>query len=404
MFFGRGSPQSISLDRLGSLINASFEKKLGSFGEHAARITESMLQSKNQFLDACDRFETLDVEPYTEDIYSPNIHLIKTQKTIYAKALKRVAEGISQEGSGVLNTYERYLAILSNAEGALQEILRMNASYKQVVYCYSNHLREFKKSFSDLERHVQLLKRELDRRSGDFSEYKSLEAVASKINAQSSELAMLESSLEAASGPQGREGAAAAHSSEEEISKKISAKRLESVALDRTASDLTAKISLLTLPLERAARKFDHLSVSRKRLRDFIMDPIGAIKDETSYAEFVALVKELKSFSEAGKIDIKNRDDLNAEITSLLDSDIYYLISSLRSMHASKSGISDEIMLLERTLKEVEESRGSERKAAQEAEEIRESIKRVSASRDAAKSQAEMEFMQYYGIRVSIIP
>ncbi|MHB1830692.1 MAG: hypothetical protein ACYCO0_04845 [Candidatus Micrarchaeaceae archaeon] len=403
MFFGRGAPQSINLDGLGSLINSSFEKKLGSFGERSGRITDSMLQAKSQFIDACDKFETLDAEPYTEDIYSPNIHLIKTQKVIYAKALKRIAEGISQEGGNARNTYERYLAILSNAEAALQGILKMNASYKQMVYCYSNHLRDFKKSFSELERHVQLLKSELDRRSGDFSDYKSLEAVASKINVQSDELLILGSGLSAANEPQDRKGDAIADDSEEEISKNISAKRLEMVDLDRSASNLTAKISLLTLPLERAARKFDHLSVNRKKLRDFIMDPINTIKDEGSYAEFVALVKELKGFAGAGKIDVKNKEDLNAEITSLIDSDIYYLISSLRSMQGKKSGISDEVRLLERTLKEVEESRGSVRKAVHEAEEIRESIKKVSASRDMAKSQAERELMQYYGIRISII-
>ncbi len=75
----------------------------------------------------------------------------------------------------------------------------------------------------------------------------------------------------------------------------------------RKPTDSPTRISLLTTPLERQARKMDHISLGKRRLYPMMADPVGEMKSEAEYQEFKALVKKLKEDVEKESVDAKNR-------------------------------------------------------------------------------------------------
>ena len=98
-----------------------------------------------------------------------NKNFIKSQKGVYAKALKRLMQGLALEPEIRTNSYDTARSVAGKAEEARKEILQANATFRLVVQCYSNYLGDFKKTFSSFEKSLAQLNAELDRKSAEAS-------------------------------------------------------------------------------------------------------------------------------------------------------------------------------------------------------------------------------------------
>jgi len=403
MFFGRRKPEEVSVDRLGQLLDLQFEKKLGQLKSKSRSIAGDLDQAVLRFSDACARFEELDAEPYTEDLYFANISSIKKQKSQYAKGLRHILSRTSFGTDDATNSYEKYRHVLSDLEGMIKRVLEANANFKTVLYCYSNHLGEFKSLFSEIERLAKALRSELDNRSRDFSEYNAVRERILRLNRYAEEWEAINKSIEMLRNDAKPDNESALGKDETDISREIGDKRAELTRLNKERSSLHSRINSLTIPLERASKKLDHLSVSKKQLRAFVENPINTINNESEYSEFRALVQELNEKIHAGSVDVKNSDKVSETASMLLRSDLYSMINSFKSGQQKELEIGREIDALERSLSEIKKGRTASERDAQDMASMEEKARELEKNRENEKSTIETLFLDHYGVLVSII-
>lgn len=404
MFFGRSEPEKVSPEGLEELLSALFEKKIGQFEPRARRILENMGYAREEFIKACDGLEKLEAEPYTEDLYFASVSSIKGQKVLYTKAIRRIASEMKLDAGEGATSYARYQSALASIENAIGEMLKTNASFRTVVYSYSNHFAPFKRAFAGIERNRDELRRELGSRSREAGEYAELKEEIYKFITGIEELKTLVQSIAFLEGSAGRKGEAGAEDEEGSLLKNLEAKRKEFSEIAADAARLSEKISLLTAPLERPARKQDHLSLNNKvALSSFIYDPINKINGESQYGEFVSLLGEMKENIEKGAIDTKNREGVLESVSALLNSDIYSTIKSFNSLQEKKAVVGEEIRMLERTDNELKKGRDSAEKLARDINSMREEAEAVRKTIGLGKASIEKLFLEYYRKHVTIL-
>ncbi len=403
MFWGRNSkPEEIKIEELPHLLNSLFEKKLGNFGAEAQRIAKEIRRAHAEFEKACNELEIIDAEPYVQNIYFENLSSIKSQKAPYARTLKKIIMTVEFERRSASNTYGHYRQFLSGLDAMRGEVLKANATFKLILYCYAGHMGNFRKSFADLEKYMEMMRRELESRSKEASEFSSLSDWISRLNMQLEErqatresVEMLKQSLQAANG-------GALEKEESELAGRIGSTKGELAAADAGIKKLSGQISLLTTNLERPARKMDHLSMSKRQLHQFMADPIGTITDREEFGKVVAMVKELREDVEKGSVDTKNKEGTLEAISLLLDSDLYGMISSLRLLQQKRLDSEYEIRDMEITLNSLEKRRGSSEKAAQEVGAMEKRIEDTGGSVASSKKMIEKLFLEYYRRPLSI--
>ena len=402
LFGGKAKAETVEPGELRGLLNSLFERKLGAFGAKVGTTTRELRSEGQQFVDACERFKLLDAEPYTADIYAPNVGFIRSQKGLYADVLKRLAKNLVAEPVKSDNAYEECRGAVSHTDKVTSEILKTNAQFRLVVHCYSNHLREFKRSFSSIERLVGLLKAELERKSGEFAEYRAVSESISRFESCGMELeetdraiGELRKGLEPAAG-------AALDAGQRELTGKLAERRAELARMGGEASELQNRINLLAAPLERPSRKFDHLSARKRQLHHFIEDPIGTIRDEAEYGEFRALLQQLAEAVRSGAIDVKNREEVGRAASALLGSDLLSMASSFRSAQRETYGLNDEIRGLEGALSSLKEGKTASESAAHRIEALETRVRDIGRKREAEKDAIERLFLEGYGKRISV--
>ena len=381
---------------LGAKLNALFNTKLASLETKESRLVNALRSTKERFCDACDIFHALDAEPDTEDIWNPNINTIKSQKRVYAMTLRKVVEGMQLEADAAPNIYEKYASILKNARSTNTEMLKTNARYRNVIHCYSNHLRNFKKCAAELEGLTGAMERELANRSKELGEYNEIKGHIAVLSAHETNLQMFEdrNNLLKYERPVGMK--------EHEIEIELKVKKAEQESIGAQALALYMRMRELVTPLERASKKFDHVSAGKKSLYRYMSDPVAAIADRTEYAEFAEMVKRLRESIGTGKIDVKNKEAAETSANYLLDSDMYDMIEAYRAMKSAKSALDKEAARLETELKYMMSSKASAERAAQDAGRLQENMKETEHSIEATKATVERLVASYYGKSLSI--
>ena len=403
MLFGKSKLEEVRPDGLCLLLNSLFEKKLGNFPDRADGIGRQMLKSSAEFSEACDRLEKLDAEPYVENIYFKTVGSIKSQKYPYVKALRDIIAENSLETGEAPNSYEQYTDLLARAEKMTGEVLKANAEFKLILYCYGNYMGTFRKSFSDIERCRESLRREIGSRSKEHSEFSSVNSWVSRLAAQREEQATMGRSMDLAKESLGVINKKVLEKDEAVLVKKLEGIRFELSVVDTEAERLSARISLLTAPLERQARKMDHGSLGKGRLHPMMADPMGEIKSEGEYLEFKTLVKKLREDVEKESIDAKNKAGTLESISALINSDLYGMVQSLKSLRQKKFEMENEARIVEGVLGDVKEGKGSSEKTVRDIASMEEKLKGTGVSISAAKQMIEKLFLEYYRKPISII-
>jgi chromosome segregation ATPase len=403
MFFGKDEPAKIKVEELRKLLNSSFNGKLGSFEAKVSGIIKGMPKIQTQFTNACEEFELLSAEPDTEGFYGVSINSVKAQKNSYARALKRIISDLKLDTVGAENIYDEYQTILSNIAKTANDILKANSSFKQVVYCYANHLGNFKRSYSDIEGRMSLLKNEIGKRTREFSEYAELNKHVSKLNFLNEELVALNEGMGVISRRFDNASDITIKKSEADIRENLANKRAELSRAAAESLELSNKINALTLSLERASKKFDHLSASKRELHNFVTNPINTIRNEADLNDFVRLLQELRGLVDIGKIDVKNKTEVNAKISELINSDIYQMIKALDATTDKKNEINSEIRMLENVLSDIKDAKSSSDKSLEEVTKMKSDAEEITKKISEEKEIIAKQFLQYYGKRISIV-
>lgn len=403
MFFGRKpEPEKVDAANLIPLLNRMFDKKLGNLEHRASGITKELESMKAEFSRVCGEFEKLDAPPYTEDLWNPNINSIKSQKAAYASALRNVISKLSLEAGDAQNAYSRYKSILLNVEEATGSILHYNSNFKLILYCYSNHLRGFKKTFSDIERLRDALKSELDSRAGYFNIYNSIAEQISRLDIFTEEAEAAERGIAAIESSLNSTDDGEIEKSEKDAEQKVQQKMSELSSVNKKLSELQNRVNLLVTPLDRASKKFDHLSPRKKRLSNFIADPMAAIQNEPEYNEFVDLLNELKSSVESGKVEVKNKPEIISAISRLVESNIYVSMQSLEPVRMQKYDLEKEVRELERIRDAIKAAKEGKAKSLQKIESLKADVKRIASSKEQLKASIEKSFSDNYSKQISI--
>lgn len=403
MFFGKREPKKVSQDMLDGLLAESFERKIGQLAPKAERIARELERSRLEFIEACERLEELQAEPYTEDLYFANVASIKSQKVAYSRVIKRIADEMDLSAGAGETSYERYRKVLANVDHATAEMLKANASFRTVMYSYSNHMGAFKRSFAGMERSREELRREINARSREADEYTKAKEGIANLRLHSRELETLRESVDALKDDLGNAGKKELESDEKRIQKDLEGKVAELRGIESQVSRTAERISLFTAPLGRTARKQDHLSLKKVRLSSFIEDPIGRIDSDEEYAEFISSVREMRENVEKGLIDSKNKESLLDSISLLLESDLYNVIKSLKDTKARKAAVEDEIRTLERTLNDLRKGRDGIERAAKDVTAMEEREEAEERAIGSAKALVEGLFLEHYRRPISIV-
>ncbi len=399
MLFGKPKPSEVGLDESERLLEELFAKKLGAWTPRMERFKGELAQVQENFVKACERFDELRAEPYMENLFWMDPESVKRHKVSYSRALKNVIERFTFEND-IANPYQKYEAILADAEGMNGEMLKTNATFKQVLYCYSPHIGDFKRISSQLERLLLDIRSELSKKSREYEEYKSLSENISKLESYVDDLNTIGGSIDSilASLDAGRKDAIIKQEHlllEELNSKKSAAKQIED---DEKA--LLNKVHGLVSSLGRASKKFDHISPKKLKLNPFVEAPLEHIKSERDYKEFVALLFELRESMD--RLDIKNSAEVLRNIEDITGSEFYYMIESARSLNVKKSMAREEVEVAQRMLNELHKSEKDIESMALESESMKKDMERIKNLMEDGKRMVEKQFWSYYAKAIAL--
>lgn len=405
MLFGRpgGGGESVQLYDLGPLLDKSLDKKLSSLASRASSILREMQQARDQFARACRDFEALSVEPDTEYTRLSNANFIKSQKGFYTNALRHSVESWNLSYGEARNLYEGYSAVLSEADAFAAGVLKANATFKKVMHAYPNHLGQFKTSFSFIERSIDSLRGEIERRKPEYSEYRRVIDSAKGIASKRDELADLTARINSSAENLSRSAAEPPDGRQAKLSADIASIGSELSVKDAQISEMTSRINSLTLPLERAARKLDHILAAKRQLYTFVTDPVNTLREESDTKDFLTLVAQLKKLLSAGSIDVKNPERIEKVADELLSTDIHAMMLALSERKRERHELVQRIEHAKRELRRLEESSAAIGNASERLESMRRRAEELGAAIKSEKEQAERLFLEYYGRKISII-
>lgn len=404
MFFGRGDDKTedVKVEALYGLLNSSFDKKLKNAAANAGRCIQELNSARNSYERACKNFAAVTADPHVENPYIDFTSTLKDQKHSYTITLMRILGDWNLAIPEGPNIHDRYSKVLSGTEYFIEETLKANNKFKYVLYTYGNHFGDFKKSFAIIERQRDLLKSELAGVQDELSEYNilkgkldTLKLLGKELNTAKDMANSLNESLKSASSN-------SKETEEGRLKTALASQEKDLQELNRKISEINVRVSQLILPLERASKKFDHLSVRKTTLSEFITDPTSRINSESDYQEFRQLLAELKKSINEGKVEAKNNSRINESISGLLDSNLYVEIGELRALEGRRAELDRSIRMLRTDLSYIQQSKSSHEKVISEIHSLETGEKEMMQRIKDIKESIEKLFLEYYKKRIRI--
>ena len=404
MFFGRsdGKIDDVKTAALYDLLNSSFDAKLGNTGSRASRYVKELDGARHSYEKACQNFAAITADPHVENPYIDFTSTLKDQKNSYTITLIRILGDWNLAVPEGPNLYERYSKVLSRTEYFIEETLKANNKFKYVLYTYGNHFGDFKKSFALIEKQRDLLKGELANVQDELSEYNILKGKIDTLGILGKELNTTKGMADSLSESLTSANHESKEAEENKLKGVLDSQEKELQELNRRISEITVRMSQLTLPLERVSKKFDHLSVGKTTLSEFISDSTSKINSESDYQEFKQLLSELKKSINEGKIDAKNNSRVNESISALMDSGLYLEIRALRDLEGRRSELDRSIKMLRTELSYIGQRKSSHEKVMLEIHSLETGEKETMQRITDVKASIEKLFHEYYKKRIRI--
>ncbi len=401
MIFGRGGrKEQVGVGELDAYAARCFEDKIRSFSDRCKSGKDGIDNALHMFEDACRSFERYARKPEIDrEYYYSRVDptLIETQKASYVKALIGILSARLKTERG--NSYETYGDVAREAKEIREKILRTNNTFKGVFMAYSKGLGDFKNALAELDRSISKLDYELEREKESYSEYR-------RLFESSAELSRLIALLEDADAEKRLLEGANLHGAEHNPNASVedTVKKLDSElkSVSEKIGRLDSKISGVFLPLERPARKYDHIIGRKGRLGDAVSDPTNAIRGADDFAR---LKTELLSMADAikkGEIELKNSSGVLEEIGRASDPELLREIEMIWKLREE----AEEIKIgLRRAEAELERENAKRMEAAAKNERIAalsNEMDSLSKEIEVLKESIENSYEKYYKKRISI--
>jgi hypothetical protein len=282
---------------------------------------------------------------------------MESQKANYSSSVLHLFSSPPKYG-GAGTAYSRAKAMLEAYSSFTTSVLKTNNSFKFVMVGYAKDLAEVKRRFTALERLCSELGGEIATCAPEEAEYSKLRSRVVGIQETLSEIERLRNprseSVRNASGDEGAEGAV--RKQMEETSKHLELARHRYREADSTLANLL-------LPVERAARKHDHLSTAKRKLADYMKDPAEHIRTPEDGAIIHRHLVEIEEEIGAGKIEAKHPEALIAQIAAIRSKDLLTLAASAREAAAELRRSETELSGLHAHLQSLEKAKEERQKA-----------------------------------------
>jgi hypothetical protein len=399
--FGKPAPEvKLDLSQLPLYLDTCFDNKLRKLESNAEQLINEIERSKSEFESACDAFDRSEEAPDTE--YTPRISAsyIKSSKSAYIKSLHSIfTQHRHAAGSG--NIYSKYSYEQAEIEDLINSVLKTNMQFNSVLLGYSSSLGNFKRTFSVIERCNKNLKGELGLWSREVEEYRAVSESLHKLEASIEErdkikYAMKEGIDASKSHPIDSEGI------KNDLTKKFDEEKSKLRHIETRRSALEANMASILLPLERAARKYDHYVGGRSNFTDYITKPLENITDKSTHDQFMHIVDSLSKEIDSGKLEIKNRGLAIHSVEAVKKGEVMDAISEIRSLDGQISAIRQSINGLEHTINEIKGYQKNSLDMQAEQDRLRHRDAVLANDQASIKKDIEEKFLRYYKVKVLI--
>ncbi len=388
-------PEIVGPDGLQTMLDLLFDDSMAELASRADRHITRIDAGWRSFRDACASFERVDAEPDLEDLPRSTPESIATMRYNYSKALLEAIADITDAPYG-RTVYEKYMSKLGVRERILKQVLQVNYRFRPVMIAYSKRLDAFKSSFSELERGVGEFRRELDGSAAKFNEYSRISAGIGELHACIQDSRSIEASLAEAQAP-GKAAAEAAGQEDIGAALERDTERLRDV--DSRISEARMRISGFLQPLDRVAKKYDHESQRKGKLRDYISDTARISAD---YEGFMRLLAGLESAVMEGKLDAKNPGAVADSIDSIRRNDVKAMVDGMGLLMEERMSIAAEAQAHRRQLDSDRSAAEAESERRRRASQLSERLKDAESKKLEAKGRIERSLLDAYGKRVEI--
>jgi hypothetical protein len=388
LFGGPKKTEEIEISKLIKFNESTFEFKIKKSAASYATIEGSIDDELEKFESACKELGSFEGEPDTEFIGRASISMLKSQKQIYANALIGIAKSFTHEQKS--NTYDSMVAASSGLHSMLKRMLETNSKFKAVVMVYSNQMQKLKRLYSNIESLVNSLDAEIAKIEPKAEEYNEINTLASKLEVLAEEY----------SKPSKQEIKASIDYPyvikllEDALAKKEN----ETSNIEKLIESEKAYITSVLAPLERAARKHDHMN--NTTLYSFVSNPIEMINKQ-NYMEFKKGMEKLYEEIHTGKID-EHSSAIDSAIIKATDPQILEKVENERNL-------TKRYMHNLRNIAEMKARLSDYKVMAVKSNELAESIKSDAEKRKELlaaiiqlKQKIEKLYESYYGIRIEI--
>ena len=397
--FRKPKPEiKLDIEQLPGYLDQCFDGKMRQFEAEAERIVKSADEAKAQFISAYEQFENSSSAPDTEFAPMISASYVRGNKNAYVRALRAIL-GQHSHVAHSNNVYSKYYSEQAAIDNMINSVLKTNMQFNSVLIAYSTEMNSFKKSFSALERCNKNLKDELGYRTREIDEYKKVSENIGKLDAVVEEIRLIGSELEKLSG-QGTEASKAA--GKEEAMKKLESSMGELASMEKRRAYLEGSVASALLPLERAARKYEHSVGGRPKLTDYITRPMENIVDRSAYSELQGLVEKLYKEIETGSIGIKSTEPVGRSVELVRNGNILGWIDEIKLLDAKIHEVKEEMDELRRIGEEISSYEHSSMSKKEAEKALR--FKEVNMIGERAKlvTLIQEQFAKYYNERISI--
>lgn len=386
----------VTLTELQPMLKKMFDESTSAVTERAKRQNKSLDSAWRAFESACSSFYNLGAEPDLEDLHRIKREEIDALKASYVNALlETVGEADIGADAKEKTRYEASMDEFRMHETRMKRLLQVNYRFKPVIIAYAKHLGGFKAASSELERGMGELKRTLDAEAGGFASYRKILDDVRELHARIEGADALERTSKMSAGT----GSAVAGRDAEALKgvTKEQARKLEQLAV--RLAEKRMEINIIVQPLERVAKKYDHKTMQKEKLHEYLLNKELIIERHERFAE---MLKGLEGAVSDGTVDTKNREATIEKINKAMGG-LRGLIDEERRIETERKNATADLEAQQSELNEALSAAKSELERKRKAEQLSKRVAELEAEKRDAKEKIEKEVLDTYGKRISII-
>ncbi|MDE1865135.1 MAG: hypothetical protein KGH94_00645 [Candidatus Micrarchaeota archaeon] len=398
MLFGRAAPnEAIEIHKLETYLDRCFDTEVRRLSTRMPQIENELVRSFTGFGDSIKKFSEREGRPNMEYLYGIKESYLASQKPNYTSHILRITSARPAQGGA--NIYIAAQNALTSYKQIITEVLKANNTFKLVIMAYAEDLKAAKRNFNAMEKLSGELSAELSLCSGKFGEYTRIKEKVGNLLYDLSQLDSLGKMQPDQAEDHQRESAQQDLSG---LSSRVGelAPKLES-AKDRRR-EIHSNIVNALLPLERIARKHDHMSSSKRKLSDYVGNPAGSITGPSDLEELRGQIGNIIEEINTGKITVKNPDRVISQLKAAETTDFLALAVSLHGAESEVMRVERELEAAKAERSKIERAEEEERLAIQRRADSKKGLTDLRASVASQKAEIERLFREVYKKQVEI--